>query len=244
MVSVAHGVQEAVRPLPERRKRVRNRRERVSLHAPHAQAAAVFHQLEIAQRRSFAQARVQRLDHGAGGVVQKQHHVRAFQRRALADAQARGNPLANRALRGADHRAGAGREVVFLQIDGGHQPQPRAGRGGALGEREAVSDGAHERSVRKVFAHRPVNGGNARAGALQIDFRLHDVKRGRTRAHVCLHPPPVIRLRGVLVAGDDRPPAQVNPFRGKINVVRLQTRKLHGLSLLCVCDCPLPCALL
>ena len=227
MIAVAHGVQQhrlVADPITGvERHRVRQPRQLLDdplnqhgmLDPPTAHPTAVQHQRKIVQAlQRFGE---ERLDHRAPRVVDQHHDVRQLQRRALAHPNPRRQALQNGALGGPNQGLGAGVEIVVLQIQRHDQapagPAPRRlplhpHQAGRLRDQDALG---------QIAAHGFLNGLNPLGfiGRAQINLRQDQPQRRGRITHLGVHPRPVIRLRGVLIAGDHRPFRQVHPRPGQ-----------------------------
>ena len=184
---------------------------------PAGDMAAVLHQVGIIQLVIRGGLLEQRLDDLTVGIVDQNHDVRQLQARALTNLETGRNTLDNRLFGRADERCGTGRVFIRFQIDRQHDAAARAGAAGpALGQHDAGGQGA-QRAVLHILLHGLMDffraGSNVRV--LQINLR-----QGQTQGRGCVTDGlvslgPVVRLRGVLVAGDDCPLGQVHAFTRK-----------------------------
>ncbi len=151
-----------------------------------------------------------------------------------AHARARGDTVEHGALRRADQRAGAGSEVVLVEID--HTDQTVADLAVALAALD-VDQRILERfedALFEILAHGGVDVGDEfiNIGRFEIGLGQDEAQGGRRAADGLFHALPIFGLRGELVAGDDRPLAHVNILLGQKNVggVKAKLGKLliHG----------------
>ena len=124
-----------------------------------------------------------------------------------ADAGAGRNTIQHRTLGGADQRAGAGGEVVSVQIHHADKAVADASVGLlALDVNQGVGQ-RFKHAVGHVLAHGGVDIVNVlvHVGGLQIGLGQDETQRGGCVAHLLLHRLPVLRLGGELVAGHHGP---------------------------------------
>ena len=143
-----------------------------------------------------------------------------------AHAGARGDTVEHGALSRADQRAGAGGEVVLVEVD--HTNEAVTDLTVALAALD-VDEGVLERledALFEVLAHRGVDVGDelVDVGGLQVGLGQDEAQGGRRVADGLLHALPVLGLRGELVACDDRPLAHIDILLGQQNVGRIKAK--------------------
>ena len=188
--------------------------------------AAVFHQVEVIDALHLVGRGSQGLDDGLLGVVNEQHDVGQLDGGVAAHAGARGDTVEHGALSRADQRAGAGGEVVLVEVD--HTNEAVTDLTVALAALD-VDEGVLERledALFEVLAHRGVDVGDelVDVGGLQVGLGQDQAQGGRRVADGLLHALPVLGLRGELVACDDRPLAHIDILLGQQNVGRIKAK--------------------
>ena len=188
--------------------------------------AAVFHQVEVINALHLIGRGGQGLDDGLLGVVNEQHDVGQLDGGVAAHAGARGDTVEHGALSRADQRAGAGGEVVLVEVD--HTNEAVTDLTVALAALD-VDEGVLERledALFEVLAHRGVDVGDelVDVGGLQVGLGQDEAQGGRRVADGLLHALPVLGLRGELVACDDRPLAHIDILLGQQNVGRIKAK--------------------
>ena len=124
-----------------------------------------------------------------------------------ADAGTGRDTIQHGALGGADQRAGAGGEVVGIQIHHADKAVADAAVGLlALDVDQGIGERL-EHAVCHILAHGGVDIVNilVHVGGLQVGFRQDETQRGGGVAHLLLHRLPVLRLGSELVAGHHGP---------------------------------------
>ena len=209
VVAVAHGVQERWVATPEAAHRRRHRVNGFAVRdVPAAHAATALHQVEIVGGRPLALE--QRLDHGAGRIVDEHENVRRLQDRVASHGDARRQPVGIRAFGAADQRSRPGPVVERLQVEPHDQTTPRRGAPDIALHQHEPGRLLHEHAGRQILAHAPVDGANRRLAitAAQPRFGQHQAQRGGTVSHQAFRLFPVFRRRRVLIARDHRPRLQ------------------------------------
>ena len=169
--------------------------------------AAVFHEVEVVDHLHAVGRGGQRLDDGLIGIVDEQHDVGQLDGRVAAHLGAGRDAIQHGALGGADQGAGAGGEIIGIQIH--HTDQAVADLAVGLLALD-VDQGVGQRlehAVGQVLLHGVVDILDVlvHVGSLQVGLRQDQTQGGGRVAHLLLHRLPVLRLRGELIAGDDRP---------------------------------------
>ena len=172
-----------------------------------ADVAAVLHQVEVVDLFHGVGCGGQRLDNGLVGIVDQQHDVGQLDGRVAAHLGAGRDAIQHGALGGADQGAGAGGEIIGIQIH--HTDQAVADLAVGLLALD-VDQGVGQRlehTVGQVLLHGVVDILDVlvHVGSLQVGLRQDQTQGGGRVAHLLLHRLPVLRLRGELIAGDDRP---------------------------------------
>ena len=178
---------------------------------PAVDVAAALHQVGVIHLFKAVGFVKQRLDDPAVRVVDQDHDMRQLHARALPHLEPRRDTLDHGFFGRADERSRAGGVLIGLQIDREHDTAARAGAARpALGQDDARGQGA-QRAVRDVTAHGLVDARGAVGDVvvLQIDLGQGQAQgRGRVPDDA-VRLGPVFGLRGILVAGDDRPFGEV-----------------------------------
>ena len=177
--------------------------------------AAAGGEVKVIERLQFAALCSEGGEDAVGLIVDEDHGVGHFERRALADADARGEAGGNGALRGADGACGIGGEVVVLQIE--RADDAAAGRTAperALDVDKALRQGAED-ALGEVTVHFGVDARRFGQGVAlgEVSLREHEVQRARHSGALALARSPIFRLGGELVAGDDAPFFHVDSLR-------------------------------
>ena len=140
-------------------------------------------------------------------VVRQHQDVRQLDGRFAADAHARRNALNDRALRGADGRNGAGGIVISIQID----HTDKAAADGAVFQRalhinKRILQRAEDVGI-EIFRHCAVDERRVRSLLRGTKLCLGQNKVDRRGRTLGMLPDtlPIGRVRGELIAGDDRP---------------------------------------
>ena len=195
-----------------------------------ADVAAVLHQVEVIQLVHLAGGGGQRLDDGLFGVVDQQHHMGQLDGGVAAHPGPGRDAVQHGALGGADQGAGAGGEVVGVQVHHADEAVTDAAIGLlALDIHQGL--GQHlEHAAGQVLIHGGVDVGDVlvHIGGLQVGLRQDQTQGGRGVAHGLLHGLPVFRLGRELVAGHHGPLAHVL-ILGQQDVSRVETQLLEFL---------------
>ena len=188
--------------------------------------AAVFHEVEVVDLLHAVGRSSQRLDDSLIGIVDQQHDVGQLDGSVAADTGAGRDAIQHGALGGADQGAGAGGEIVLVEVD--HADQAVADLAVALAaldvdERilECLKD-----VLLEILVHGGVDVGDelVDVGGLQVGLGQDEAQGGRRVADGLLHALPVLGLRGELVACDDRPLAHIDILLGQQNVGRIKAK--------------------
>ena len=202
-----------------------------------ADVAAVLHQVEVVDLFHGVGCGGQRLDNGLVGIVDQQHHMGQLDGRVAAHLGPGRNAIQHGALGGTDQCAGAGGEIVSVQVH--HTDQAVADLAVGLLALD-VDQGIGQRlehAVGQVLLHGVIDILDVlvHVGSLQVGLRQDQTQGGGRVAHFFLHCLPVLRLRGELVAGDDCPLVHVLAL-GQQDIRRIKTQLVkllvHGLLLL------------
>lgn len=135
---------------------------------------------------------------------------------------------------GRDQARGVAAEVVVLEIEFQHQAAADA-----LADRSLDIDGAcvlADEPLGELAAHRVLDATDARRGIRRSQVHLgEDQMQGRRRsAHFTLDAVPVLRLRGVLIAGDHGPFRQIDLGAGQEKPRQAEAGLIvHGLTVKC-----------
>ena len=138
---------------------------------------------------------------------------------------------------GTDQCAGAGGEIVSVQVHHTDQAMTDLAVGLLALDVDQGIGQRLEHAVGQILLHGVIDILNVlvHVGCLQIGFRQDQAQGGGRIAHFFLHCLPVLRLRGELVAGDDRPLVHVLAL-GQQDIRRIKTQLVkllvHGLLLL------------
>ena len=174
---------------------------------PAGDVAAPLHEIEVIHLFHPALTPGQGLDHGPARVVGQKHDMGQLQGRVLAHRHPGRDAGHDRALGGPHQSGGAGLVIVLFQIHHTHQapaqpqvvqPPLHVDQGGGQGLEPLLPQVAGHGVVdlHDVGLH---------VGAVQAALRQDQPQGGGGGAHMLLHPLPVLRLGGVLVAGHHRP---------------------------------------
>ena len=174
---------------------------------PAGDVAPPLHEVEVVDLLHLRLPGGEGLDHRLLRVVGQEHHVGQLQGGVLAHRHPGRDAGEDGPLGGPHRGGGAGLVVVLLQIHHAHQapPQPQVVQpplhidqgGGQQAEPVLPQVAGHGVvDVHDVGLH---------AGAVQAALRQDQPQGGGGGAHILLHPLPVLRLGGVLVAGHHRP---------------------------------------
>ena len=169
--------------------------------------AAVLHQVEIVQLLHGVGSGGQRLDDGLVGVVDQQHDVGQLDGGVAAHAGTGRDTIQHGTLGGADEGAGAGGEVIGVQIHHADQAVTDLAVGLlTLDVDQGVGQGL-EHAVGDVLGHGVVDVLNelVHVGGLQVGLRQDQAQGGGGVAHLLLNGLPVLRLGRELIAGHHGP---------------------------------------
>lgn len=150
------------------------------------------------------------------GVVDQDHDMRQLKARALAHLQTGRDALNDRLFGRADEGRRTRGVLVSLKIDSQNDAAARAGAAGpALGQHDTGRKRA-QRTVCNVLLHGLVDALDVRSNVrvLKVDLGQGQTQGRRRVANDAVGLRPVFGLRGVLVAGDDRPFGQVGALAG------------------------------
>ena len=174
---------------------------------PAGDVAAPLHEVEVVHLLHPVLPGGERLDHRLLRIVGQEHDVGQLQRGVLAHRHPGRDAGHDRALGGPHQGGRAGLIVVLLQIHHAHQApaQPQVVQP-PLHIDEGGGQGA-EPVFPQVAGHGVVDLHDVglHVGAVQAALRQDQPQGGGGGAHILLHPLPVLRLGGVLVAGHHRP---------------------------------------
>ena len=226
MVAVAHGEQQRRRVLQAvlalhglRRAQggqcVRNSVHLLRCELPALQAAAPLLEVEVVELLHGAGAGGQRLDDGAVRVVDQQHHMGQLDGGVLPDPHPGRDAGEDRPLRGPDQGAGAGGEVILVQVH--HADEAVADLAVGLGTLD-VEQGVRQRlehALIQIRLHGAVDGRDmaVHIRVVQLRLRQDQPEGGGGVSHRVLHRLPVLRLGGELVAGHHGPLRHVRVLR-------------------------------
>ena len=173
--------------------------------APTADPAAAQHQLDVVGFFEIFQE--ERFDNRALRIVDQHHDMRRLQRRLLPHLYPRRQATLVGALGGADQLLGPVAIIILLKVERDDQPFARRGAPDITLDQHNTGPLLAQHSIRQIFLHPLVDTGDDffAVGRVEIYLRKNQVQR---RGGGPNDPPyflPVFGLRGVLVAGDDRP---------------------------------------
>ena len=198
--------------------------------------AAVFHEVEVVDLLHAVGRSGQRLDDGLIGIVDEQHDVGQLDGRVAAHAGARGDTVEHGALGGADQCAGAGGEIVLVEVD--HADQAVADLAVALAALD-VDERILERLkdvLLEILVHGSVDVGDelVDVGGLQVGLGQDEAQGGRRIADGLFHALPILGLGRELVAGDDGPLLHIDALVGQQDVSGIEAELteffVHGVS--------------
>ena len=172
-----------------------------------ADVAALLHQLEVVDLLHALHGGGQRLNNGALGVVDQQHHMGQLDGCVAAHLGAGRNAIQHRTFGSADEGTGTGGEVIGIQIHHTNQAMTDAAIGLlALDVNKALGHGLKDTAV-QIFLHRSVDIADdaLHIGILQLGLGEDQTQSRGISAHLLLHRLPVFRLGGELVAGHHSP---------------------------------------
>ena len=175
-----------------------------------ADMSAAHIQFKIVQR--FAAMRARRSDHCILHIFVQQQNVRELEIGRLADLQSGRNALEYGRLRGADERCTLPFERIRLEVDRQHDPRTHGRkRRLPLHQYEAGRQRA-ENPTRAIGTHlfRNARDTGRTVCVFKIDLRQCQAQGRRFIPYECIQRVPVSAVRGVLVAGDDRPCSHID----------------------------------
>ena len=196
----------------------------------------MFHQVEVIDALHLVGRGGQGLDDGLLGVVNEQHDVGQLDGGVAAHAGARGDTVEHGALGGADQRAGAGGEVVLVEVD--HADQAVADLAVALAALD-VDKRILERLkdvLLEILVHGGVDVGDklVDVGSLQVGLWQDEAQGGRRITDGLFHALPILGLGRELVAGDDGPLLHIDVLVGQQDVSGIEAELteffVHGVS--------------
>ena len=165
---------------------------------------AVQHQVVVIGKLHGVRLIRERLHDRTRAVIRQQHDVRQLQPCPLPDGHARGNALRNGRLSRTDEALRTPAVIVLLQVNAPDQPPAQLPPvQAAFHQHHAVRSVPQDAA--QAILHGGVNAGYAVGRLVQPHLRQNQPQGGGCIAHQLLCPLPVIRLAGVLVAGNDRP---------------------------------------
>ena len=222
MVAVAHGeeqglgVPEAVLLLhslggAEAGQGIRDAGDLVGGELPAGEVAAALLKIEVIELLHLGALRRQGLDDAALGIVDEEHHVGQLDGGVLPDPDPGRDAGEDGALGGPDEGAGAGGEVILVQVHHADKAvADLAVRLLALDVEEGIRQGL-ENALVQIPLHGGVDVGDVlvHIGVIQLGLRQDQPQGGGGVAHVLLHSLPILRLGGELVAGHHGPLAHV-----------------------------------
>ena len=156
--------------------------------------------------------------------------------RVAAHAGARGDTVEHGALGGADQGAGAGGEIVLVEVD--HADQAVADLAVALAALD-VDERILERLkdvLLEILVHGSVDVGDelVDVGGLQVGLGQDEAQGGRRIADGLFHALPILGLGRELVAGDDGPLLHIDVLVGQQDVSGIEAELteffVHGVS--------------
>mmetsp|Transcript_45501 Transcript_45501/g.108180 ORF Transcript_45501/g.108180 Transcript_45501/m.108180 type:complete len:288 (+) Transcript_45501:1167-2030(+) len=185
---------------------------------PALEMATALHQLKVVEFGEGVGTCHQRLDHRLLRIVHQHQDVGQLQWGLLADGNAGREPIGDRLLGGSDQSLGVLLEAVHVQVQR-HQETLAASHVRRLPVDEHKAGVLwYQDPVPVVLIHLvPDASDDLLVGLLvaQVHLWEDEVQRGGGILHQVLHLFPVLWLRGVLVAGDDAPLAEVQPGPGQ-----------------------------
>ena len=173
--------------------------------SPAGQVAAVHHQVKIINLPQGSFVRLQRLQHRTVRIVDQDHDMGQFHRRAPADFQPRGKPVGDRLLGRADQRQGTFFKGILLQVHGADQTQAGSGGDGPFAQDKTGIHSGSQQALGQVVRHGAVDLWDQGFTVLQVVFRQDQPDGGRRVPGNGKSLFPVFRFRSVLVAGDAGP---------------------------------------
>ena len=174
---------------------------------PALQMAAALLQVKVVQLLHVAAGGSQGFDDGFIRVVDQQHDVGKLYGSVLPHLHPGRDAGEDRPLRGPDQCAGAGGEVILVQVHHTDEAVADLAVGlGALDVDEGAGQGL-EHAVVQILLHGRVDGGDiaVHIGAVELSLRQDQPQGGGSVPDGVLHRLPVFRLRGELVAGHHGP---------------------------------------
>ena len=196
---------------------------------------AVLHQLEVIDLLHACSGGSERLNDSALGVIDQQHHVGQLNGSIAAHLGAGRNTIQHRALSGADQRAGAGSEIIGIQIH--HTDEAMTDT--AVGLLTLHIEEAVAQRLENALVHILLHGGvdvadNAlHIGIFQLCLGENEAQRGGGVAHLLLHRLPIFRLGGKLIASHHGPLMHILSLGHQdVGGIKAQLLKLlvHGVS--------------
>ena len=225
VVAVAHGEQQRRRVLQavfllhglrrtHGRQGVRHRVHLFRRQLPALQVAAALLEVEVVQLLHAVRPGGQGLDDGPVRVVDQQHHVGQLDGSVLPNPHPGRDTGEHRPLRGPDQGAGAGGEVVLVQIHHADEAMADLAVGlGPLDVEQGLRQGP-EHALREIPVHGAVDVRDVlvHIRVVQLGLRQDQPEGGGGVPHRVLHRLPVLRLGGELVAGHHGPLGHVRVF--------------------------------
>ena len=174
---------------------------------PALNVTAPLHQVEVVQDLHGTGLCGQGLNDRFLRVVHQEHHVRQFHRGIFPHGHSGGDAGEDRPLGGPDGGGGMGLIVVLLQVHHADEAPPHLS---AVQRALHIKEGAGvllKAALPKIAAHGVVDLHDIGldVGPLQAALRQDHAQGGGGPAHILLHPLPVLRLGGVLIAGHHAP---------------------------------------
>ena len=179
-------------------------------HVPAADAASAQHQVRVVEQGQGPLE--ERLDDGGLRVVDEDQDVGHLQDRPPAHLHPRRQAPGVGPFRRADQGRGPRRIAVALQVEGRDQTLARGGVGRAPVDQHEAGLQGPQHPLPEVALHVIMDGADAPAAArgLQEGLGEDQAQGGGAVAHEARRLLPVLRVGGVLVAGDDRPLLQAH----------------------------------
>jgi hypothetical protein len=173
-------------------------------------ATASKHQFGFVQLREPLALGADRFDHRAVRVVDQHQDVRHLELGAAPDLDPRSQALDHRPFGRAYRARGLAAEIVLLEIELQHEPAADA-----IAERSLDVNGACvcvQHAVGEIAPHRVLDSFDARRGVRFPQVRLGEdqVQCRRRVANHARDAVPVLRLGGVLIAGDHGPLREID----------------------------------